>query len=56
VKGRLLGFGLYDIGDSQISESDGVSLGIRYLFADLFWYEEVKFFELFLRLVLLHIK
>ncbi len=43
-----------DVSDPDVGEPDGVRLGVRDLFADLFGYEEVEFLELFLRFVLLH--
>lgn len=52
---RLLGFGLYDIGDAEVSESYGMGFGVWDLFAELFGDEEVEFLELLLGLILLHI-
>lgn len=51
----LLGLGLDDVGDAEVSESYGMGLGVWDLLADLFWGEEVEFLELLLWLVLLHI-
>jgi hypothetical protein len=41
---NILGFDLNSVGDSEISEPDGVRLGVYNLLDDLFSNKEVKFF------------
>lgn len=50
----ILGLDLDDVGDADIGESDGVGLGIRDLFVDLFGGEEIELLELFDWTRLLH--